>query len=135
MKKVEVKVTVKQGEKRFSNFSGEGVTQVAGVELLHSVRPESMTDINALAKSHASEKNGYEKEPFLFVADAVQTYLEYADGVRTNLRNAILSKVEGPGKDIEKLAKTLLATGLAGDIESARNAAIALRKQKGLAVE
>ena len=134
MKKVEVKVTVKEGDKRYANHSGEGVTKVEGVELLHSVRPETMADVNALAKSHSTEKNGYEKEPFLFVADAVQNYLEYADGLRTSLRNAILSKIQGPGKDIEKLAKTLLATGLAGDIETARKAAIELRKAKNLPV-
>jgi hypothetical protein len=134
MKKVEVKVTVKQNDKRYGNYSGEGVTKVDGVELLHAVRPENMQDVNALASGRATEKNGYKENPFNFVADAIQTYLEYADGLRTNLRNAILSKVEGPGKDIEKLAKTLLATGIAPDIEAARAAAINLRKQKGLPV-
>jgi len=135
MKKVEVRVTVKEGNKRYGNYEGEGVTKVEGVELLHAVRLESMADVNTLATARATEKNKYKENPFNLVSDMGQTFLEYADGLRTNLRNQILSKIQGPGKDIDKLAKTLLATGLASDIESARAAAIALRKQKGLAVE
>jgi len=135
MKTVEVKVTVKHGTKRYANYEGEGVTLIKGVTLAHSIRPENMNEVNKLALEGANDKNGYKENPFNFVADCIQNYTEYAGGLRTGLRNRILSQVEGPAKTIESTAKALLNAGLAANIDEARASVITQMKAKGLRTE
>ena len=135
MKNVEVKVTVKHGTKRYGNFEGEGITLIKGVPLLHAIRPENMAEINKLALEEATDKNGYKENPFNLVADSYQNFREYSGGLRTTLRNRILSQLEGPAKTIESTAKALLNAGLAANIEEARASVITQMKAKGLRTE
>ena len=132
MKTVEVRVTVKAGEKTFANYKSDKAGFVQA-PFAHAIRPESMQDVSTLQKEHGNEAE--QANVWEFLGNAVQNYIEYAKGTRTSIRNIILSAVEGPSKAIEKASKDVLALGLFPTIETAREFVRGQMKAKGLKVD
>lgn len=87
--------------------------------------PEGPQDWKVLAqrfgndtKNDKGEVTGHENE-VSFVNRALQYFCEYGGGIRTNIRNWIVSEVEGNEKQIEKSAKALVAVGMFSTVQEA----------------